>query len=137
MKEILITSSVLILAVVGLRLLFQKKVSRRLIYCAWLLVALRLLVPVQFGNVNFSILTPAQPVTDAIGQVAQTPVAGPSREEVYNNALQDYIAQERPIFVPEVQEQVDTRSSNPAARLRRSMKNCWDPKSRTTSSCRK
>ena len=109
MKEILITSSVLILAVVGLRLLFQKKVSRRLIYCAWLLVALRLLVPVQFGNVNFSILTPAQPVTDAIGQVAQTPVAGPSREEVYDSALRDYMTQERPIFRPEVQEQVDTQ----------------------------
>lgn len=109
MKEILITSSVLILAVIALRFLFQSKVSRRLIYCAWLLVALRLLVPVQFGNVNFSVLTPAQPVTDAIGQVAQKPVAGPSREEAYNNALQDYITQERPIFVPEVQEQVDTQ----------------------------
>lgn len=109
MKEILITSSVLILAVIALRFLFQSKVSRRLIYCAWLLIALRLLVPVQLGNVNFSVLTPAQPVTDAIGQVAQKPVAGPSREEAYNNALQDYITQERPIFVPEVQEQVDTQ----------------------------
>ncbi len=109
MKEILITSSVLILAVIALRFLFQSKVSRRLIYCAWLLVALRLLVPVQLGNVNFSVLTPAQPVTDAIGQVAQKPVAGPSREEAYNNALQDYIDQEKPIFRPEVQEQVDTQ----------------------------
>ena len=60
MKEILITSSVLILTVIFLRLVFRNKVSRRLIYGAWLLVALRLLIPVQFGNLNFSVLTPAK-----------------------------------------------------------------------------
>ena len=44
MKEILITSSVLILSVIILRLLFRTTVSRRLIYGAWLLVALRLML---------------------------------------------------------------------------------------------
>ena len=70
MSEILITSSVLILAVILLRLFFRNKVSRRLIYGAWLLVALRLLIPVQIGNLNFSILAQVQPVTDAIVNMA-------------------------------------------------------------------
>ena len=43
MKEVLITSSVMILAVMILRFLFRTKVNRRLVYGVWLLVALRLL----------------------------------------------------------------------------------------------
>ena len=108
MKEVLLTSSVLILAVIALRWLFRNKVSRRLVYGVWLLVALRLLIPIQFGQLDFSVLTQAKPVTDAITQMAQKPVAGPSREEVYHDTLQDYIAQGQPVFIPEVQEQVES-----------------------------
>ena len=57
MKEILITSSVLIAVLLLLRLIFAKKVSRVLIYSAWGLVALRLLIPVQIGELDFSVLT--------------------------------------------------------------------------------
>lgn len=109
MKEILITSSVLILAIILLRLLFRNKVSRRLIYGAWLLVALRLLIPVQFGNLNFSVLTPAKPVTNIITDIAQRPVSGPDREQVYSSVLQDYLSQGGPVFIPEVQEQVEAQ----------------------------
>ena len=45
MKEILLTSSVLILALLLLRLLFRKTISRRVQYALWGLVALRLLAP--------------------------------------------------------------------------------------------
>ena len=109
MSEILITSSVLILAVILLRLFFRNKVSRRLIYGAWLLVALRLLIPVQIGNLNFSILAQVQPVTDAIVNMAQKPVSGPSREDAYDNTLQDYLSQGQTVFIPEVQQQVETQ----------------------------
>ena len=109
MKEILITSSVLILAVILLRLMFRNKVSRRLIYGAWLLVALRLLIPVQFGNLNFSVLTPAKPMMNSITDIAQRPISGPSREEVYSDALRDYLSQGGPVFIPEVQEQVESQ----------------------------
>ena len=44
MKEILLTSSVLILALLLLRLLFRKTISRRVQYALWGLVLLRLLV---------------------------------------------------------------------------------------------
>ena len=43
MKEILLTSSVLILALLLLRLLFRKTISRQVQYALWGLVALRLL----------------------------------------------------------------------------------------------
>ena len=46
MKEILLTSSVLILALLLLRLLFRKTISRRVQYALWGLVALRLLCAV-------------------------------------------------------------------------------------------
>lgn len=107
MKEIILTSSVMILVLVGLRALFRDKVSRRLIYGMWLLVALRLLIPVQFGSFQFSILNRTEPVTEAITEIAQNPVAGPSREEVYQEVVKDHIASGRPIFIPEVQVQVD------------------------------
>ena len=120
MKEILITSSVMILAVIALRFLFRRQVSRRVIYGAWLLVALRLLIPIQFGQLDFSVLTRAEPVTEAITQIAQKPISGPSREELYDDALRDHISQGSPIFIPEIQEQVDTQiqhSSRPVPEI--------------------
>jgi hypothetical protein len=117
MKEILITSSVMILAVMILRFLFRTKVNRRLVYGVWLLVALRLLVPIQFGQLDFSVLTQAKPVTDAITDIAQRPVSGPSREELYQDALRQEISQGAPVFIPEVQDRVDTeiqQSGRPA-----------------------
>ena len=47
MREILLTSSVLILAVLLLRLAFRDRISRRVQYALWGLVLLRLLVPVS------------------------------------------------------------------------------------------
>ena len=45
MKEIVITSSVLILCIMLIRVIFKGKISGRLQYALWLLVALRLIVP--------------------------------------------------------------------------------------------
>ena len=66
MKEILLTSSVLILALLLLRMLFRSAVSRRVQYALWLLVLVRLLVPVHLPAVNFSLLTAAEPVGQAM-----------------------------------------------------------------------
>ena len=62
MKEILITSSILIAVILLLRLILGKLVSRRLIYATWLLVALRLLIPFQFGQLSFSITAVSEQV---------------------------------------------------------------------------
>lgn len=47
MKEIIITASVLILWIMLIRHFFKGKISRRLQYALWLLVAVRLIVPVS------------------------------------------------------------------------------------------
>ena len=45
MKEIMITSSVLILCIMLIRVIFRGKISSRLQYALWILVALRLMIP--------------------------------------------------------------------------------------------
>ena len=66
MSEILLTSSVLILAVLLLRLAFRDRISRRVQYALWGLVLLRLLVPVSLPGVDFSVLSAAEPVGQAV-----------------------------------------------------------------------
>ena len=61
MKEVLLTSSVLILALTVLRFCFRNSISRRLQYALWLLVGLRLLIPVSLLPASsFSVMTGAQ-----------------------------------------------------------------------------
>lgn len=66
MKEILLTSSVLILAVFGVRVLFRKAISRRVQYALWGLVLLRLLVPFQLPAMEHNVLTAAAPIQEAM-----------------------------------------------------------------------
>lgn len=56
MFEMLITSSVLILGILGLRKLTLGRISMRLRYGLWLLVALRLLLPVSVGTSPISVM---------------------------------------------------------------------------------
>jgi len=63
MKEILITSSVLIAALLLLRQMFRKTISRRAQYALWALVLLRLLVPFNLPALEHNVLTAAEPVT--------------------------------------------------------------------------
>ena len=55
MTEWILSSSILILVVIGLRTLFKGKISLRLQYAIWVLVLLRLLIPVSFGSTHFSV----------------------------------------------------------------------------------
>jgi beta-lactamase regulating signal transducer with metallopeptidase domain len=66
MKEVLLTSSALILALLALRRLFRKVLSRRAQYALWGLVLLRLLVPVNLPAAGFSLLTAAKPAADRV-----------------------------------------------------------------------
>lgn len=66
MKEILLTSSVLILAVFLVRALFQKAISRRVQYALWGLVLVRLLVPFQLPAMEHNVLTAAAPMGQAV-----------------------------------------------------------------------
>ncbi len=62
MAELLITSSVLILIVAFLRIFLKGKISLRLRYALWLLVAVRLLIPVSFFTSPVSVMNAVEPV---------------------------------------------------------------------------
>lgn len=74
MKEILLTSSVLILALLALRQLFRRTVSRRMQYALWLLVLVRLLVPLNVGTLAHNVLSAAAPVQTVVEERLDTPV---------------------------------------------------------------
>ena len=74
MKEILLTSSVLILALLALRQLFRRTVSRRMQYALWLLVLVRLLVPVNVGTLAHNVLSAAAPMQTVVEERLDTPV---------------------------------------------------------------
>ena len=74
MKEILLTSSALILALLALRRLFRRTVSRRMQYALWLLVLVRLLVPVNVGTLAHNVLSAAAPVQTVVEERLDTPV---------------------------------------------------------------
>lgn len=87
MKEIIITSSVLILCIVLIRIVFKGRISSRLQYALWLLVALRLMIPataqiyMAIGSVQeFRIMDLIEMLESRFGDVAEqleTPVSLP------------------------------------------------------------
>lgn len=66
MLEWLLSSTVLIAIVIVLRLIFKGKMSLRLQYALWLIVLVRLLVPVSFGSAAWS-------VQNLVERAAETP----------------------------------------------------------------
>lgn len=73
MREVLITSSALILALLLLRRVFRQKISRRVQYALWGLVLIRLLLPVSLPALDFSVLTMAEPVRETISTRLEVP----------------------------------------------------------------
>ncbi len=73
MNEILITSSVLIVALLLLRRVFRRSISRRAQYALWGLVALRLLLPFYLPAVEHNVLTAAEPVNAAVTARLEAP----------------------------------------------------------------
>ena len=95
MKAVLITSSILIVLIASLRPILRGKIDPRVQYTLWLVVALRLLIPVNFVDSAYSILSllsraeePIQ-IVQTIGQ-ATVPLPGISYEDAYDRALQEY-----------------------------------------------
>lgn len=71
MMEWALTSSVLIAAVIALRFLFRRKISRRLQYALWGLVLLRLLMPVSLFGSTFSVMNAVEDsrLTDSLSGI--------------------------------------------------------------------
>ena len=81
MKEMLLTSSALILALLVLRLLFRNRISRRVQYALWLLVLARLLIPASLPEAELSLLAAAEPVVQQL-EVERALYLSPVRETV-------------------------------------------------------
>ena len=132
MKEILITSSVLILLVLVLRFLLRGKVRQKLLYAAWLLVALRLLVPIQFGQWSFSLNTLTETVTEQsqtfqkAEQILQSPVVKDSSYQVrYEDLKKEYQAQGLDTEKPDVKLEIEKQLHKPAPTLSQILKTVW------------
>lgn len=71
MTECIITSSILIVVVISLRLLFKGKISRRLQYALWGLVLLRLLMPFSLLSSPLSVMNvvDTSQITDSISDI--------------------------------------------------------------------
>ena len=69
MIQVLLTSSLLILILALLRRVLRGRVSLRLQYALWALVAVRLLIPVSFGSSAVSVLNAVEPVQHQIQAV--------------------------------------------------------------------
>ena len=94
MKAILITSSILIVAMAALRRVLRGRVRPQVQYALWLVLAVRLLVPFEMAPSAFSALAlldraeePAR-VAQAIGQTA-VPVLTMSYEDAFDQALSE------------------------------------------------
>lgn len=74
MKEVLITSSVLIAALLLLRVIFRRSIPRRAQYALWALVLVRLLVPVSLPAAPFSVLSSAPRVQTAVTASMARPI---------------------------------------------------------------
>lgn len=90
MKDILITSSVLILAMLILRQVFRKAISRRVQYALWGLVLLRLLVPASLPAMEHNVLTTAEPVQTTVSQQMDN-VSIYLNPIDYTNGVRDYV----------------------------------------------
>ena len=71
----IVSSSVLILVVIALRYVLRGKLSLRMQYALWLLVLVRLLVPVSFGASDLSVM-------NAVPERAPTVQQGTDRQDI-------------------------------------------------------
>ena len=67
MIEHLITSTVLMLCILLIRMLFGNRMSQRLKYGLWIFVVVKLLVPLPLYETDFSIMNVVQFVEEQIG----------------------------------------------------------------------
>ena len=98
MTEWILSASVLILVVIGLRTLLKGRISLRLQYALWALVLLRLLIPVNFGASSLSMANLAesareQPVVRTVVDIGSLNIPVQSYENAYREVVAHYESQ--------------------------------------------
>ncbi len=102
MGEIIITSSVLIIVLVLLRRICWGKISRRLQYGLWILVAVRLLMPPELFTSPFSVMNIVVPVKEAVSEMEQ--VGENTGEKLSQEVQEDFRESEGEIEEQEFQK---------------------------------
>ena len=93
MMQWILTSCVLILAVLGLRLVLKGRISLRLQYALWLLVAVRLLVPLTFGESNISAANLSLSAQPMVQQMEAVEIPVQSFDSAYEEVVWEHIDQ--------------------------------------------
>lgn len=86
----IISSSVLILVIIIMRHLFKGKIRLKLQYALWLLVGIRLLVPVSFGTSIWSV----EHLTIKVQEQSQM------RQNIYESAMKETVSMDNLIKIP-------------------------------------
>ena len=94
MVEVIITSSVLILVIIALRFILRGKISLRLQYALWVLVAIRLLVPFSLFSSPVSVMNVVPDISSGI--VAETPTDNLDTGNAYNPIAPDNVGENIP-----------------------------------------
>ena len=118
MSSILISSSVLILALAALRRLLRGRIRPRLQYALWLLVAMRLLVPIPLPQSDFSVLNVLPPDTAAVEAIPSREVTAPE-----TNVRDDFSAREGQISLSG--EMVSARSEKKTSDMGGVLRTIW------------
>lgn len=98
MMNWVISSSVLILIVITIRHFLKGKMSLRLQYALWLIVAVRLVFPFSIGEATASVSTwlngvEDRPVVQEMKDYVQTPIQNMTYEEAFESVAKDYLEQ--------------------------------------------
>ncbi|MBQ7872318.1 MAG: peptidase M56, partial [Oscillospiraceae bacterium] len=97
MIQVIITSSVLILILIGLRYLMRGRISQRLQYALWLLAALRLLLPFQIGTSSISISNLTNDTSKSVTQMMEQPV-----RQIQATPVEEQPREDQPVQTPVV-----------------------------------
>ena len=97
MMQWIAASCVLILAVLALRLVLKGRISLRLQYALWLLVAIRLLVPLSFGESRFSAANISQNVQPVVQRIESVQIPVHSFESAYEEVVLEHMEQGKDI----------------------------------------
>ena len=87
MTQWILTSSVLILLVLAVRGLFKERMKAKYTYALWLIVAVRLLCPVNFGEVSFNLLSLADKGQERLEERLEEHLAAQTEAEAAGNWL--------------------------------------------------
>lgn len=93
MTQWILTSCAMILAVLGLRFLLKGRISLRLQYALWLLVAVRLLVPLTFGESRLSAANLSRNTQPVVEQIQSLEIPVQSFDSAYEEVLRERLQQ--------------------------------------------